>query len=239
MSGAVPEPRVAIVSGANRGVGLGVVEQLAAAGHTVVLGSRDEAAGAAARTSLGELVKAVHVVQLDITQPDSIAAAAGWVERELGGADVLVNNAGVLLDSGILGAEADLELVQRSIETNLYGGWRLAMALLPGMRAQRWGRIVNLSSAMAQLTEMHGGTTPGYRVSKTGVNVLTRMLADELREDRILVNACCPGWAKTEMGGPDATREIAEAADTPVWLATLPDDGPSGGLFRDRQPITW
>lgn len=106
------------------------------------------------------------------------------------------------------------------------------------MRQQNYGRIVNLSSGMGQLSEMNG-CCPGYRTSKTALNALTRLLADELSGSNVLINALCPGWVRTEMGGEQATRDVTEGADTAIWLATLPDGGPSGGFFRDRKPIPW
>ena len=157
--------------------------------------------------------------------------------------DVLVNNAGVFLDpmppedpSASSVFRADIATVRYSMETNAYGPLRLCQALIPLMRGR--GRVVNVSSGMGQLSEMNG-CCPGYRFSKAAINVLTRILADELRDTRIKVNSVCPGWVRTEMGGPNADRSVEEGADTIVWLATLPDDGPSGGFFRDRKPIPW
>jgi NAD(P)-dependent dehydrogenase (short-subunit alcohol dehydrogenase family) len=124
------------------------------------------------------------------------------------------------------------------LETNLWGAWRLTQAVLPLLRKSPHGRIVNVSSGLGQLDEMGGGV-PGYRLSKVGLNALTRMLADELAPDGILVNSMCPGWVRTDMGGRGAPRSLAEGADTAIWLATLPDDGPTGGFFRDRRPIPW
>ena len=131
---------------------------------------------------------------------------------------------------------ADIATVRYSMENNAYGPLRLCQALIPLMRGH--GRVVNVSSGMGQLSEMNG-CCPGYRFSKAAINVLTRILADELRDTRIKVNSVCPGWVRTDMGGPNAERSVEEGADTIVWLATLPDDGPSGGFFRDRKPIPW
>ena len=152
---------------------------------------------------------------------------------------MLVNNAGVEGSGWSTSAtDVDLDEVRDLLETNLYGAWRLTQAALPLMRRNGYGRIVNLSSGMGQLSDM-GGHAPAYRVSKTGLNALTRMLTAELADENILVNSCCPGWVRTDMGGSNARRSVEEGADTPVWLATLPDDGPRGGFFRDRAPIPW
>jgi NAD(P)-dependent dehydrogenase (short-subunit alcohol dehydrogenase family) len=230
--------KVAVVSGANRGIGLEVVRRLAEEGHTVVLGARAVAAGEEARAGLGALAERVRVMALDVADAASVAELARRVESELGGAHVLVNNAGVALDEHVPAAAADLDLVRRTLDVNLLGAYALTLALLPHMRRARWGRIVNVSSGMGQLADMGTGS-PGYRLSKTGLSALTRMLASELRRDGILVNVACPGWVRTDLGGPGAPRTVEQGADTPVWLATLPDDGPTGGFFRDRKPIPW
>jgi NAD(P)-dependent dehydrogenase (short-subunit alcohol dehydrogenase family) len=180
---------------------------------------------------------------LDVTDADSVQALAGYLEQEVGRLDVLVNNAGVFLDpmppddpSASSVFRADIATVRYSMETNAYGPLRLCQTLIPLMQDR--GRVVNVSSGMGQLSEMNG-CCPGYRFSKAALNVLTRILADELKDTRIKVNSVCPGWVRTDMGGPDAERSVEEGADTIVWLATLPDDGPSGGFFRDRRPIPW
>jgi NAD(P)-dependent dehydrogenase (short-subunit alcohol dehydrogenase family) len=132
--------------------------------------------------------------------------------------------------------DAHLDTVRRTLETNLYGALQISQTLIPLMGGT--GRVVNVSSGMGQLSEMNG-CCPGYRFSKAGLNALTRILADELRDSRIKINSVCPGWVRTDMGGPGADRSVEQGVDTIVWLATLPDSGPSGGFFRDRQPIPW
>ncbi len=230
--------RVAVVTGGNRGLGLEECRQLQERGLTVVLTSRDEAVGQASAKTMGTQV-VFH--RLDVTDGPSIQDLAGFLDREFGRVDVLVNNAGVFLDSTNAGAsvfQARLDLIRASMETNLLGPLSLAQALVPLMRRHNYGRVVNVSSGMGQLAEM-AGQWPGYRLSKTALNALTRMLADELKGTNILVNSVCPGWVRTDMGGPDAERSVAEGASTIVWLATLPDGGPTGGFFRDRKPIPW
>ena len=227
--------RVALVSGANRGIGREVARQLVEQGYKVVVGSRDLAKGEKTAAELGDGAVAT---QLDVTDDASVREAVSFAEREFGRLDVLVNNAGITDGWRRTAAEADFHQVTEILDTNLFGAWRLAKAALPLMRRNGYGRIVNVSSGMGQLSDM-GGHSPGYRVSKTGLNALTRILTAELADENILVNSVCPGWVRTDMGGQNARRSVEEGADTPVWLATLPDGGPTGGFFRDRKPIPW
>ena len=227
--------RVALVSGGNRGIGLEIVRQLAERGLTVVLGSRDGEQGRAAAAGLSG---GVVVRQLDVADPESVDRLSRSVEEEFGRLDVLVNNAGITNDEGQRGVDADLERVREALETNLLGAWRLCEAAIPFMRRHGYGRIVNISTSMAALEDMGGGS-PGYRVSKTGLNALTRILASELRGSGILVNSVCPGWVQTDMGGSRAPRPVEEGAEGAVWAATLPNTGPTGGFFRDRRPVPW
>ena len=229
------EGRVAVVSGGNRGIGREVVRQLAAQGYTVVLGSRDAGAGERAAE---EIEAEVLPRQLDVADRDSVERFVQSVRSQLGRVDALVNNAGVVGDTRASAATVDLDEVGSVMQTNLFGAWRLSQALLPLLRESGSGRIANVSSGMGQLQDMGGGA-PAYRVSKTGLNALTRILANEERGSGLLVNCACPGWVRTDMGGSGAPRTVQEGADTPVWLATLPDGGPTGGFFRDRKPIPW
>ena len=227
--------RVALVSGGNRGIGLEIVRQLADRGITVILGSRDEEQGRAAAKGLsGDVV----AKQLDVTDDESVARLAASVEDDYGRLDILVNNAGISNDDGQRGMNADLARVREALEVNLFGAWRLCEVAIPLMQLHGYGRIVNVSSGMGALEDMGGGS-PGYRVSKTALNALTRILASELRGSGILVNSVCPGWVQTDMGSPSAPRPVEEGADTPVWAATLPKGGPTGGFFRYRRPIPW
>lgn len=228
--------RVALVSGSNRGIGRETAAELAELGYRVVLGSRDLARGEQAAQELGNGVVAR---QLDVTDEESINGCIGWIDQECGRLDVLVNNAGVIGGGWSTSAvDVDLDEVRDTLETNLFGAWRLTQAALPLMRRNDYGRIVNVSSGMGQLSDM-GGRSPAYRLSKTGLNALTRILTAELAGENILVNSCCPGWVQTDMGGQSAPRSVEKGAETPVWLATLPDDGPRGGFFRDRKAIPW
>jgi NAD(P)-dependent dehydrogenase (short-subunit alcohol dehydrogenase family) len=228
--------RVALVSGGNRGLGLEVARRLTEDGYSVVVGSRDLAKGQVVAAELGERASACR---LDVTDPESIESCIAGIEERHGRLDVLVNNAGI--EGGgwsTRATDVDLDDVRDTLETNLFGAWKLTQGALPLMRRNRYGRIVNVSSGMGQLSDM-GGHAPAYRVSKTGLNALTRMLAAELDGENILVNSCCPGWVRTDMGGPNATRSLEEGGDTPYWLATLPNEGPRGGFFRNRKPIPW
>jgi NAD(P)-dependent dehydrogenase (short-subunit alcohol dehydrogenase family) len=227
--------RVALVSGGNRGIGLEICRQLADRGVAVILGSRDEGAG---REATETLAGSVVAYQLDVANEESVGRLASFVEEEFGRLDILVNNAGISNDEGQRGVDADLSRVRAALETNLLGAWRLCEVAIPLMRRENYGRVVNISTGLAALEDMGGGW-PGYRVSKTALNALTRILASELRGSGILVNSVCPGWVQTEMGGYGAPRPVEEGADTPVWAATLPKGGPTGGFFRDRRPIPW
>jgi NAD(P)-dependent dehydrogenase (short-subunit alcohol dehydrogenase family) len=230
--------KVALVTGANRGIGLEVVRQLARLGFTALLGSRDAGKGEqAAGTLIAEGLKVVPV-RLDVTEQESIETLKRWVGEQFGKLDVLVNNAGVLYDSWQGAVGADLRVVREAFETNTLGPWRMCEAFMPLLRRSGSGRIVNVSSESGSLAGMGGGT-PAYGVSKAALNVLTRKLADELRGERILVNSVCPGWVATEMGGRDAPRSAEEGAAGVVWAATLPDAGPTGGFFRDGEPLPW
>jgi NAD(P)-dependent dehydrogenase (short-subunit alcohol dehydrogenase family) len=229
---------VALVTGAYRGIGLEVARQLARRGFTVLLTARDAGkAGAAAEGLEGEGLKVVPV-PLDVTDAASVEAAARLVAERFGRLDVLVNNAAILYDDWQRTENADLDTAREAFETNTLGPWRVSQAFLPLLRKSRHPRIVNVSSESGSLASMGGGT-PAYGVSKAGLNVLTRKLADELRPARVLVNSVCPGWVATEMGGPAAPRTPAEGAASVVWAATLPDTGPTGGFFRDGQPLPW
>ncbi len=223
---------VSLVTGGNRGIGREVGRQLAERGHTVVLTARSERAAATA-------ARAVHAepLPLDVTEPASVAAAARHVRDRFGKLDVLVNNAAITYDTWQRAAGADLAVVREAAETNLYGPWLMVQEFLPLLRASGHGRIVNVSSEAASLASMGSGT-PAYTASKVALNALTRMLAAELRDDRILVNAVCPGWVATDMGGPGG-RPVAAGAASVTWAALLPDDGPTGGFFRDGHPLPW
>ena len=230
-------PAVALVTGANRGIGLEVCRQLAQRGYTVVLGSRDEAKGSAAAREIRGDGLVIVPCQLDVTDLPSIERARSHVAKEYGHLDVLVNNAAILYDDWQRAIDADLGVAREALETNTFGAWNMVRAFLPLLRKSRHARVVNVSSESGSLASMGGGT-PAYSMSKAALNALTRMLAAELRRDHILVNAVCPGWVATDMGGPDG-RPVEQGAASVVWAAVLPDDGPTGGFFRDGRVVPW
>ena len=236
------ETRIALVTGANRGIGLEIVKQLSRAGLMSVLGSRDVAKGREAAAKLASEGLEPPAVELDVTNEESIRAAIDEVLRLFGRIDVLVNNAGILREgftadeSSVLQVSADLAM--ETYLTNAVGPLRLIQAVVPIMQKGEYGRVVNISSGAGQLSDMGAGF-PAYRMSKAALNALTRVTAAELGPAPIKVNAMCPGWVRTDMGGPNATRGVDKAAETAVWLATLPETGPTGGFFRDKAPIPW
>lgn len=231
------DDRIVLVTGANRGIGLEVCRQLARQGMTVLLGARDGAKGETAAANLRREGLAVRAHPLDVTDLASIDALRRAVESEFGRLDVLVNNAAILYDTWQRASNADLAQVREALETNTLGPWQMTQAFLPLLKRGRRARIVNVSSEAGSLAGMGGGT-PAYNVSKVGLNALTRMLAAELRPHRILVNSICPGWVATDMGGAGG-RPVADGAASVVWAVNLPDDGPSGGFFRDGKPLPW
>jgi NAD(P)-dependent dehydrogenase (short-subunit alcohol dehydrogenase family) len=230
----------ALVTGANRGIGREVARQLADLGYAVLLTARDEAQARAAATEIAaETGAPVYPLALDVSDPQSVAAAAASVGAAPGRLDVLVNNAGVGLDFGVSGTTPDFDAIEQTLRTNFYGAYRLTVALLDLLRTSKHPRIVNVSSGMGGVTEM-GGWSPGYRVSKAALNAVTRILSTELQDDGFLVNSACPGFVKTDMGAPmGASKSVQAGAAGIVWLATLPDDGPTGGFFRDGKPIAF
>jgi NAD(P)-dependent dehydrogenase (short-subunit alcohol dehydrogenase family) len=227
--------RTVLVTGANRGIGLAVARQLAELGNLVLLGSRDAKAGEEAAAPLRRLGLDVAPIRLDLADAATIDAAVEEIERSGHSVDVLVNNAGVLHEKPLL--ELTDEEIADSVAVHVTGPIRLVRAVVPNMVARGYGRIVNVSSGWGSFAEGMGG--PGaYGVTKAALNALTVRLGSEL-PSAIKVNAMCPGWVRTRMGGQGATRSPDEVADTAVWLATLPADGPTGGFFRDRKRIEW
>ena len=235
------EKRIALVTGGNRGIGKEICRQLGAKGLHVILGSRSLEKGEAAAAELREQGNPeIEVLELDVSSSASIEQAVETIKSKYGQLDVLVNNAGVFLDNNRETPsvrQVSVQTIEDTFAPNLFGPLQLMQGLLPLMEKQGYGRIVNLSSGMGQLSDMGGGST-AYRLSKTALNALTRIVAAEA-EGNIKVNAMCPGWVQTDMGGENATRSVEQGADTATWLSLLDDDGPSGGFFRDRQPIDW
>jgi NAD(P)-dependent dehydrogenase (short-subunit alcohol dehydrogenase family) len=227
--------RTALVTGANRGIGLEVARQLARAGLRVILTGRSEEAAAEAARPLAAAGLGAMSAGLDVSSQASVAACAARLEGAGERVDVLVNNAGVCPEGDLL--ELPAAELEGTLAVNFLGALWTARAWMPGMNRRGFGRVVNVSSGYGSFAEGLEGPA-AYAISKAALNALTVRLAAEARGD-VKVNAACPGWVRTRMGGAAAPRSVEEGADTIVWLATLPAGGPSGGLFRDRAPIAW
>jgi NAD(P)-dependent dehydrogenase (short-subunit alcohol dehydrogenase family) len=241
-----PDKRVVLVTGANRGIGFEIARQLALKKMTVLIGARHDEKGLKAQKKLAAQGLDVHFVPIDVTEPVTIEAAIGRVKDVFGRLDVLVNNAGIQIDAETHLLEMSISAFQKTLETNAFGPLLLSQACVQIMKKNQYGRIVNLASTLGSLTDIANPDSayaqiqsPAYRLSKTLLNGITVLLAKELRGTNILVNSACPGWVQTEMGGNRAPLTAEQGAATPVWLATLPDDGPTGGFFREQQPIPW
>jgi NAD(P)-dependent dehydrogenase (short-subunit alcohol dehydrogenase family) len=228
------EERVALITGANRGLGLEVSRQLVEQGFRVCLGVRDLAKGEQAAKAIGNQARAIA---LDVANASAAWRAIREIRRGYGRLDVLINNAAIHYDSGVRALDPDWTTIREAFETNLFGAWRVAVACASLLAASGHGRLVNVSSGAGALASMGAGT-PAYSVTKAALNALTRILADELKPAGVLVNAVCPGWVATDMGGRGG-RPVEEGAAGIVWAATLPDEGPTGGFFRDGRPIPW
>ena len=232
-----PQP-VAVVTGGNRGIGYEICRQLGRAGMTVVLGARSEERGQRAERALVAEGHDVRYFKLDVTDAEQVTGTIDEVAKSFGRLDVLINNAAVAIDRRATTLDVDMDVLDRTLKTNFYGPILLCRACVPHMRQRGYGRIVNVSSGRGSFTKLASGG-PGYRISKTALNAFTKILADEVAGSGILVNAMTPGWVHTRLGGLKAPRSVDQGADTAVWLATLPDDGPHGGFFRDREVFPW
>lgn len=221
---------VALVTGGNRGLGLGCCKELARRGYQVILTARNAEQG----KKLAQELK-VDFYPLDMTKDEDIKTLIAFLEKNYGRLDVLINNAGILLDRH---EKATRHSLTETIDTNTIGPYLLCEAVGPLMKSQKKGRIVNVSSQMGQLGSM-GADFPSYRISKAGLNAVTKIFASQYKPFNILVNSVCPGWVKTDMGGSGAQLEIEEGIDTILWAAELPDGSPTGHFFQKRQSIAW
>jgi NAD(P)-dependent dehydrogenase (short-subunit alcohol dehydrogenase family) len=240
------DKRVALVTGGNRGIGYAISRSLAQRGITVILGARDPNKGANACSRLqGEDLDA-NFELLDVTDEDSLKTAVKHIQAQYGRLDILVNNAGILIDSAENVLDVNRSIIEKTLQTNVLGPLILCQNCVALMKAGGYGRIVNMSSTLGSLSEIvdpdsayTGVGTPAYRLSKAALNAVTTLVAKEVRDDNILVNSACPGWVRTDLGGDQAPLTPDQGADTPVWLATLPDGGPTGGFYRERTRIPW
>ncbi len=240
------DTKVALVTGANRGIGKEIGRQLAAKGITVIVGARDRDQGMQACDALKAAGHAADFQLIDMAHANSIIEAVKQIKTTHARLDILVNNAGISIDFENDIFSLETEVLQNTLQTNALGPLALCQACIPLMKAQNYGRIVNVASTLGSLAEIVDPQSPyaqvavpAYRLSKTLLNGITALVAKEVRPYNILVNSACPGWVRTAMGGEQAPLKVQEGADTPVWLATLADDGPTGGFFRERQSIPW
>jgi NAD(P)-dependent dehydrogenase (short-subunit alcohol dehydrogenase family) len=239
--------KIALITGANKGIGLETARQLGQKGITVLAGARDEAKANQAAEELRKEGLDVHGIIIDVNDADSIQEAAARIERDYGCLDILVNNAGVMLDDQKKKpSEQSLEVWRKTFETNLFGLVATTQALLPLLRKSAGGRIVNLSSILGSIhlhatpgSPVYDSKLPAYDVSKSAVNAYTVHLAYELKDTPIKVNAAHPGWVKTEMGGEGATMDIPDGAKTSVALATISPDGPNGAYLHMGETLPW
>ncbi len=234
------EGKVALVTGGNRGIGEAIAKGLAREGALVLVGSRDPAKAVPVVAAIRAAGGKAEELRLDVDDPASVEAAAREVERRLGGVlHVLVNNAGIIEDDAFRTEDLPLDAFERTIRTNLRGPLLCSQRFLPLVRRAGWGRIVNLTSGLGSLSDGMSGGYPAYRMSKTALNALTANLAAELAGTGILVSAVDPGWVRTEMGGPNAPSSVEEGADTAIYAACLPADGPTGRVLHRREVSDW
>ncbi len=228
--------KVALVTGSYKGIGLETAKQLLTKGYHVIISGRSDDKGIDALNELHTSMAYFH--QLDVSDSESVERCMTWIKSKFDRLDVLVNNAGMNYDTWHNAVDADLNQVAKTMDSNFMGAWRMAQAAIPLMQENQYGRIVNVSSGAGAIHGMGGGT-PGYSASKAAMNVLTIKLAADLGGSGILVNSVCPGWVRTDMGGSEAPRSVEEGAEGIVWAATLENNGPTGGFFRDGKKIDW
>ena len=231
--------KIALVTGANKGIGLEIVQQLAEAGFRVLLTARDRQRGEEVSRKLQQDGLRVEFLQLDVTDETSIDRLAKELVSQIDHLDVLVNNAGILLDppnASVL--EVEPTVILQTLQTNTLGPLRLTQKLVPLLVKSDAGKVINVSSGGGQLTDM-GDWAPAYSLSKTALNAVTGMMAAALKDKHIAVNSICPGWVRTDMGGSNASRSVQQGADTVTWLATEAPADLTGKFLRDREIIPW
>jgi NAD(P)-dependent dehydrogenase (short-subunit alcohol dehydrogenase family) len=231
-------PKVALITGANRGIGLEAARQLARRGFQVVIGARHEGSGRQAAEAIQADGDQATSLALDVSNSASIRAAAAEFARVSDRLDVLVNNAGIYPDKGLTILTLSRDQLDQTFQTNTFGPLEVTQAFLPYLRKAAPAKVINVSSGYGQLDGL-SPDVPSYCLSKLALNGLTIMLAQALKAERIAVNSMCPGWVRTAMGGPNASRSVEEGADTAVWLADEAPHELTGKFFRDRQEIPW
>jgi len=236
----------ALISGANKGIGLETARQLGKLGYKVYIGSRDKSRGTGAAAALQSEGVDAEFIHLDMNDPSTFQSAFKTIESQDGHLDALVNNAGTSFDKGVRPSEVSMKILRDSFDVNFFAQVELTQTMLPLLMKSEAGRIVNVSSILGSLTLNSDPESPigdwrslGYNSSKTALNAFTAILAYDLRNTKIKVNSGHPGWVKTELGGEGATLDVTGGAVTSVWLATLPDDGPSGGFFHMHAKLPW
>ena len=229
---------LALVTGGNRGIGFQIVSQLCKEGYQTLFTSRNPHDGQAARLELAPFAKLLDYHPLDVSDNSSITALAEYVRKKYQRLDILINNAGGNYDTWQRVSNVDIGLVEYTISVNFLGPWRMCNAFIPLMKAVGGGRIINVSSGVGTVARQDG-STPAYSLSKNGLNMLTKSLAADLEGTGITVNAVCPGWTRTDLGGPEAPRSAVKGAETIVWLATRIANDLTGGFYRDKQMIFW
>ncbi|MGD2036226.1 MAG: SDR family oxidoreductase, partial [Desulfobacterales bacterium] len=232
--------------GGNRGIGFAIGRSLAQRGIMVILGVRDTNKGASACSRLQGEGLDVNFELLVVTDEDSVQTAVKNIQLQFGRLDILVNNAGIMIDNNENVFNVSRDMIEKTLQTNVLGPLRLCQHCITLMKARGYGRVVNMSSTLGSLSEMAdpdsvyaGVGAPAYRLSKAALNAITTLIAKEVRGNNILVNSACPGWVRTDLGGDQAPLAPEQGAETPVWLATLPDGGPTGGFYRERTRIPW
>jgi NAD(P)-dependent dehydrogenase (short-subunit alcohol dehydrogenase family) len=234
----VQDKQVALVTGANRGIGFELAKQLASIGYKVIMASRNRKKGSEAVQNLTALGLDVSFVAMDVADPESIRQAANTITETEGRLDVLVNNAGVYLDGHVRLLTMDPSILERTMSTNFFGSYHVIRSFIPLMEKRGYGRIINISSEYGAISEMSSQGVGAYKISKLALNALTQLAATEANGD-IKINAVCPGWVSSDMGGPSAPRTPKQAAESILWLATVGPEGPNGKFSRDGNQIEW
>ncbi|MCB0280844.1 MAG: SDR family NAD(P)-dependent oxidoreductase, partial [Calditrichaeota bacterium] len=222
--------KIAVVTGANRGIGFEASRQLALRNFTVIMACRDAKRGESAVDQLRSEGLDTRLQELDVTKAEEVFELQQRLAKDFGRCDALINNAGVYLDEKVKLKDLDLGILDTTLAVNLYGPLRICQAILPLMIPNQYGRIVNISSGYGSISRM-GAAVGGYKISKAALNAMTRILAHEVNPNEIKINTMDPGWVRTDMGGPNANRSPLEATETLIWLATLDENGPTGGFF--------